>query len=185
MPHRCSMSSCVNCIAHTLAAAASVAMRASARPTVPEMIAAAFVLNAARALRGSEIAGAHTARIPPPRPPLPHIATPGQPPPRPLDAGVRPDVFVPPAHRVGYGGFFATFSFIRLQDIRESLRAELAEESDGLERLGGLDSMLSLNDEHNQQRIRNFEDSILDAARSTMMVAGAAEAVVLMRRRER
>ena len=45
--------------------------------------------------------------------------------------------------------------------------------------------MLSLDDEHNRQRVRNFEDGILDAARSAMMVAGAAEAVVLMRRRER
>ena len=167
------------------AAAALATMRASARSTVPETTATLLVLNAARALRSSEVAGAHTACLSPPGPLLPHAATPGQPPPRPLDAGVRPDIFVPPAHRVGYSGFFTTFSFIRLQDIRESLRAELAEESDWLERLGDLDALLSLDDEHNHQRVRNFEDGILDAARRAMMVAGAAEAVVLMRRRER
>ena len=171
--------------AHAPTAAALATMRASARSTVPETTATLLVLNAARALRSSEVAGAHAACLSPPRPLLPHAATPGQPPQRQLDAGVRPDVFVPPAHRVGYGGFFATFNFIRLQDIRETLRAELAEESDGLERLGDLDAMLSLDDEHNQQRVRSFEDGILEAARSTMMVAGAAEAAVLMRRRER
>jgi len=160
-------------------------MHVSARSTVPATTAALLVLNAARALRSNEAASAHPACAPLPHPPLPHTATPGQPLRQQLDAGARPDVFVPPAHRVGYGGFFATFGVIRLQDIRETLRAELAEESDWLGRLGDLDAMLSLDDEHNQQRVRNFEDGILDAARSAMMVAGAAEAVVLMRRRER
>jgi len=160
-------------------------MHVSARSTVPATAAALLVLNAARALRSSEAAGAHPACAPLPHPPLSHSAKPGQLLRQQLDAGARPDVFVPPAHRVGYGGFFATFNFIRLQDIRETLRAELAEGSDGLERLGELDAMLSLDDEHNQQRVRNFEDGIMDAARSAMMVAGAAEAVVLMRRRER
>jgi hypothetical protein len=54
---------------------------------------------------------------------------------------------VPPAHRVGYGGFFATFSFIRLQDIRASLRAELTEEMNhslALVREGHVQQMLKV-----------------------------------------
>ena len=98
---------------------------------------------------------------------------------------MRPDVFVPPAHRVGYGGFFSIYSVIRLQDLRESLLSELQEESSWLERLADQDYLLGINDDHAQHRVLVFEEAILDAARSAMMAAGAAEAVVLMRRRAR
>jgi hypothetical protein len=152
---------------------------------VPEATAATFALTAARALRNSEVAGAQNARIPPQQTRLPHATTTGQPPPQQLDVGVRPDVFVPPAHRVGYGGFFSTYNVIRLQDLRESLLSELQEESTWLEHLADQDCLLDINDERTEQRVLVFEEAILDAARSVMMAAGAAEAVVLTRRRAR
>jgi len=86
---------------------------------------------------------------------------------------------------VGYAGFFSTYSVIRLQDLRESLLSELQEESIWLERLADQDCLLGINDERAEQRVLVFEEAILDAARSVMMAAGAAEAVVLMRRRAR
>ena len=171
--------------AHAASTAASTPERTRSRPTVPEPTAAVFALNAARALRNSGAAGERTARTSSSRLLLCHTTTSGHSPLWPLDVGVRPDVFVPPAHRVGYGGFFSTYSVIRLQDLRESLRSELQEESARLGRLSDRDCLLSIDDRRAEQHVLAFEEAILGAARSAMMAAGAAEAVVLMRRRAR
>lgn len=94
-------------------------------------------------------------------------------------------MFVPPAHRVDYSDFFSTYSQIRLQDLRASLSSELQDHVELLEHLADFDHLLDPDDEHALEHIHMFEDSLLQASRVLLLAAGAAETVLLLRRRAR
>ena len=108
-------------------------------------------------------------------------------PPRSFAPEASPDVFLPPAHRSRYRGFFATYHHIRLQDLRSSLLLELDDQCYGLDELADEDCFLmpASSEIAHCQHLRAYEGAILDAARMVMLAAGAAEAVILQRRLSR
>jgi len=172
------------CIKQHATALTQRAARSVASSIVPASTASTFVLNAARALQINRVAGICPARLSP-SPPLRRSDYSGTSPVGCLDADARPDVFVPPAHRVDYSDFFSTYSRIRLQDLRASLSSELQDHFELLEHLADFDHLLDPDDEHALEHIIVFEDSLLQASRTLLLAAGAAETVLLLRRRAR